>query len=180
MQLSNVKIMKRATFDNEPCSIARSLDVLGDWWNPLILRECLYGVHRFQDIQRWLNIGRNILTSRLQQLVGEGLLEKREYQHNPPRFEYHLTDKGYDATLILLAIMPFGEKWYFAENKEPIVLIDRDTRRRVRPAIVDEETGEVIDPRKLIAAPGESFPHGEISQARFREYFSHDGEMSPS
>ena len=70
------------------------MDVLGDWWNPLIIRECLYGVHRFDDFQKWLGIGRNILAKRLAQLVERGVLERKLYQEHPPRYEYHLTAKG--------------------------------------------------------------------------------------
>lgn len=69
MQLSILGYMKRKTFSGSPCQIARSLDVLGDWWNPLILRECTYCVHRFDEFHQWLGIGRNILTRRLSQLV---------------------------------------------------------------------------------------------------------------
>ena len=171
--------MKRATFENEPCSIARSLDVLGDWWNPLILRECLYGVHRFQDMQRWLGIGRNILATRLKLLVDEGLLEKRSYQDKPPRFEYHLTEKGYDAAAVLLAVMRFGEKWYFERGREPIRLTDRATGQQVRPVLVDERTGEPLDLRNLVPGPGPSFPAGDVRKERFQEYFSRRQEPEP-
>ena len=82
--------MQRRSFSDVPCSIARSLDVFGDWWNPLIVRECLYGVRKFDELQSWLGIGRNILARRLETLVGAGVLEKRAYESRPPRFEYHL------------------------------------------------------------------------------------------
>ena len=164
--------MERKSFEKAPCSIARSLDVLGDWWTPLILRECLYGVHRFDEIQRWLGIGRNILTRRLSKLVDQGILERRRYQDRPPRHEYHLTDKGYAAARVLLAMMPFGEDWLFGDEGEPIRLYDRQTGRRVRPALVDAETGEPIDIRTLYAGPGPSFPdHDGVRRARFSEYF---------
>ena len=172
--------MKRKSFHNAPCSIARSLDVLGDWWTPLILRECLYGVHRFDQIQRWLGIGRNILTRRLARLVDQGVLERRRYEERPPRYEYHLTDKGYDAATLLLAMMPFGESWFFGEEGEPIRLYDRRTHRRVRPRIVDAETGEVIDPRVLYAGPGPSFPvSAEVRRDRFREYYRQRAGADP-
>jgi DNA-binding HxlR family transcriptional regulator len=164
--------MERTSFRGAPCSIARSLDVLGDWWTPLILRECLYGVHRFGELQRWLGIGRNILTQRLALLVGQGLLEKRQYQERPERFEYHLTEKGYDACRLLVAMMPFGEAWYFGRGEEPIRLFDRETGRRVRPVLVDAETGEPIDVRRLYAGPGPSFPRsGDLRRERFAEYY---------
>ena len=164
--------MERKHFDTAPCSIARSLDVLGDWWTPLILRECLYGVHRFDEIQRWLGIGRNILTRRLAKLVEMEVLERRQYQERPPRYAYHLTDKGYDAAKLLLAMMPFGEAWFFADEREPIRLYHRQTDRHVRPLLVDAETGEAIDPRQLYAGPGPSFPAAEeVRRQRFSEYY---------
>ena len=109
--------MERKKFSGSPCSIARSLDVLGDWWNPLILRECLYGNARFDELQHWLDISRNILTRRLAGLVEEGLLAKVPYQDKPVRYEYQLTDKGHDACLVLIALMLFGERWYFERDK---------------------------------------------------------------
>jgi len=169
--------VERTTFAEAPCSIARSLDVLGDWWTPLILRECLYGVTRFDDLQRWLGIGRNILTRRLALLVTHGLLERRRYQTRPPRFDYVLTDKGYDAATILLAMMPFGERWSFPEGREPIQLFDRESGQRVRPVVVDRETGRPLDPRALIAGPGPGFPASKaVRRERFAEFYARRGE----
>lgn len=164
--------MERKRFDDAPCGIARSMDVLGDHWSPLIIRECLYGVHRFDEIQRWLGIGRNILTRRLAHLVEAGVLERRPYEVRPPRFEYHLTDKGYDAAKVLLAMMSFGDRWQFPRGREPIQLFDRATGRRVRPALVDADTGAPIDPRALLAGPGPTFPKDRaVRRRRFRDYY---------
>ena len=138
----------------------------------MIIRECLYGVHRFDELQQWLGIGRNILTSRLKRLVEQGLLEKRLYQEKPKRYEYYLTDKGFDAALALIALMPFGEKWYFERGKEPVRLYDRRTGRPVRPRLVDANTGEAIDARDLYAGPGPSFPAAEsVRERRFAEFY---------
>ncbi len=177
MQPTMLPSMRRKTFDTAPCSIARSLDVLGDWWNPLIVRECFYGVNRFDDLQRWLGIGRNILTRRLALLVEQGLLEKRRYQDRPARYEYHLTDKGLDFMLVLVAAMSFGERWYFDRGDEPIRLYDRRTGARVRPVLVDEHTGERLDVRELYAGPGESFPDvADVRRQRFTEYYARRDE----
>lgn len=168
--------MERTSFGNAPCSIARSLDVLGDWWSPLIIRECLYGVHRFDELQGWLGIPRNILARRLALLVERNVLERRPYQERPPRFEYYLTEKGHDAARPLLAMMAFGEVWYFDRGQEPIRLFDRDSGRRVRPALVDAATGQALDPRALYAGPGPSFPRSEeVRRARFPEYYGRRG-----
>ena len=173
MQPSILRRVQRKQFADAPCSIARSLDVLGDWWTPLILRECLYGVHRFDELHRWLGIGRNILTRRLNALVDQGVLERRPYQAQPVRYDYHLTEQGYDAALVLLAMMPFGERWRFAAGREPIRLYDRHTHARVRPVVVDANTGAPIDPRRLYAGPGPAFPQDRaVRRARFAAYYA--------
>lgn len=165
--------MQRTQFQRSPCPIARSLDVLGDWWTPLIIRECLYGVHRFADLQRWLGIGRNTLTRRLNQLVEQGILERRPYQTRPMRYDYVLTEKGYDAATVLVAVMPFGERWFFEGERAPIELFDRASGKRVHPVVVDAETGEPIDPRGVVAGPGPTFPGDEAARRRrFTGYYA--------
>ncbi|MEM7207581.1 MAG: helix-turn-helix domain-containing protein [Pseudomonadota bacterium] len=167
--------MERKKFNTSPCSIARSLDVLGDWWKPLILRECLYGNARFDSMQFWLGISRNILTRRLTELIDEGLLRKQAYQDKPVRYEYRLTEKGHDACQILLALMPFGERWFFEQGKHPIELRDRKTGERVVPMVVDANTGKPLDSRNLVPCPGPGFeaPH-DIVKRRFVEFFESD------
>ncbi|MEM6371120.1 MAG: helix-turn-helix domain-containing protein [Myxococcota bacterium] len=164
--------MERKRFEGAPCSIARSVDILGDWWAPLIIREALYGTRRFDAFQRWLGIGRNILTKRLSQLVEQGVLERVRYQEKPERFEYRLTEKGNDAAQVLIAMMPFGERWQFEPGHEPIRLFDRRTGDRVHPMLVDAETGEPIDVENLFPGPGPAFPADEsIRRERFAEYY---------
>ena len=96
--------MTRTDTSDWPCTIARSADVLGDGWNLLVLRQACLGVRRFEDFQRTLGIGRNILTVRLNRLVDEGLLTRVEYQQRPVRHEYRLTDKGREVYPILAAM----------------------------------------------------------------------------
>lgn len=131
----------------------------------------MYGVRRFDDIQRWLGVGRNILTQRLGVLVEEGFLVKQRYQTSPDRFEYVLTEKGRDATTVLIALLEFGEKWHFAAGDEPIRLYDAETDRRVHAKVVDAETGKSIDTRKLYPGPGPGFRHDEdVQRRRFVEF----------
>ena len=99
-------------------------------------------------------------------------MEKRPYQENPPRYEYHLTDKGYDAAMVLLTLMRFGEKWYFENDQAPVLLYDRRTGQPVTPELIDKQTGETIDTKHLYAGPGPAFPEDEsIREARFSEYY---------
>lgn len=103
------------------CSVARALDVVGERWSLLILRDAFYGVTRFDDFQRDLGVARNILTDRLTKLVASNVLEKVQYEERPPRFEYKLTDKGRDLLPVLLAMMHWGDKWSSA-NTPPVTL----------------------------------------------------------
>ena len=113
---------------------------------------------------------------RLAKLVLQGVLDRRPQGGGSSRHEYHLTDKGWDAAKILLAMMSFGEAWMFERGREPIRLYDRRTGRRVRPVLVDEETGAAIDPRGLYAGPGPAFPASKaVRRARFAEHYERQG-----
>lgn len=112
--------MQRTTLAHHPCSIARTLDVAGEWWTPLVLRDVAYGLRRFKDIQEDLGISPNVLASRLETLVANGLLEQRAYQQRPERHEYHLTEKGLDLLPALLALMQWGDKWASDGGEGPV------------------------------------------------------------
>src|SRR5579863_10403510 len=86
--------MRRTRFDQWPCPIARTTDLVGDWWTPLVMREAFSGRRRFEDFQRALKVPRAVLARRLDRLVDEGLLKKVSYEDRPPRYEYRLTDKA--------------------------------------------------------------------------------------
>ena len=144
--------MRRTRFDDWPCPIARTTDLIGDWWTPLVLRQAFQGMRRFEDIQQALDIPRAVLTQRLTRLVDEGLLEKRRYEQHPPRYEYRLTDKGFAFWDVLAAMWRWGDDWLFdqtGEGTNPLMLVDRETGEEVRPLMVDETTGEHLDVRRV-------------------------------
>ena len=114
--------MKRTPFADWPCSIARTVDLIGDWWTPLVLREAFTGVRRFDDYQRNLGIGRNSLTQRLHRLVDAGTLARRPYQDRPLRHEYVLTEKGRDFYPVLAAMMRWGDRWLSGDEGPPVRL----------------------------------------------------------
>jgi len=104
--------MQRTRFaDLAACSIARTLDVIGEPWSPLILRDVFVGVSRFDQIQADLGVSRKVLTERLKWLVESGVLERRRYQDRPPRYEYVLTDKGTELVDLLMVMVAWGDRW---------------------------------------------------------------------
>ncbi len=142
--------MKRTRFEDAPCPIARTTDLMGDWWTPMVMREAFLGRRRFDEFQKALSVSRGVLAKRLSRLVDEGLLEKRAYEEHPPRFEYLLTEKGRDFYPVLAAMWRFGEDWLWEEGTEsPLQLFDRETGETVAPRVVDERTGEPIDVRQM-------------------------------
>lgn len=141
--------MRRTRFDEWDCPIARVSDLLGDWWTPLVLRECFYGRRRFDEFVDALGIPRPVLTQRLNRLVEEGVLTKVPYEERPPRYEYRLTDKGRAAWDVLAAMWRWGMDWQWSEDDLPLQLVDRETGDEVVPAVVDANTGEPLDVRRL-------------------------------
>ncbi|ALS61935.1 winged helix-turn-helix transcriptional regulator [Pandoraea norimbergensis] len=145
--------MQRKTFRDMQCPIARSLERVGEWWSILILREAGYGTTRFDDFQRRLDIAPNMLTRRLNALVEEGLLERRQYCDRPPRFEYVLTDAGRDFRPVLWALLAWGNR-HFAPEGIAAQLVDQETGEVVEPVVVDAKTGVRLDPKRHIPAAG--------------------------
>lgn len=143
--------MRRTRFDDWPCPIARTTDLIGDWWTPLVMRQAFLGNRRFEQFQEALGVSRAVLTERLGRLVDEGLLEKRLYEERPPRHEYRLTDKGRDFWPVLAAMWRWGQDW-MPDDADPS-LADRQTGEPVRPLVVDEHTGEALDVRRLTLRP---------------------------
>ena len=103
--------MRRQRFASMACPIARSLDIVGEWWTLLIVRDLARGINRFDTLQEELGIARNILTVRLQTLLDHGVIERQCYQQRPERFEYRLTEKGAELNTVLLALKQWGERW---------------------------------------------------------------------
>ena len=103
------------------CSIARSLEVLGERWTILIIRDVFNRRRRFDEIQENLGIARNVLSTRLGRLVDEGILERRAYQERPPRYEYFLTQKGLELWPVMMSLLHWGDR-HFADSGPPVVV----------------------------------------------------------
>ncbi|MEV0752961.1 helix-turn-helix domain-containing protein [Streptosporangium sp. NPDC050280] len=113
--------MQRTRFGDMACSIARTLDVIGEPWSPLILRNVYVGINRFDQIQQSLDISRKVLAERLKWLAENGVLERREYSSRPPRHEYELTTKGLELCDLLLVMVRWGDRWTAGEAGPPVL-----------------------------------------------------------
>ncbi|WP_086852031.1 winged helix-turn-helix transcriptional regulator [Amycolatopsis kentuckyensis] len=150
--------MKRTSFAQWPCSIARTMDLLGDWWTPLVLRDAFYGVRRFDEFQQALGIARNTLADRLKRLVDEGLLEKVPYQTEPVRYDYVLTEKGRDFYPVLLAMTRWGDKWLASEAGPPITMHHLACGHDTHAEIVCADCREPMTPDDTRMRRGPGFP----------------------
>jgi DNA-binding HxlR family transcriptional regulator len=153
--------MRRKSFGNMQCPIARSLERVGEWWSILILRDASLGLSRFDEFQESLGIAPNILTRRLKALVETGLLERRRYSERPPRNEYVLTEAGRDFRPVLWALLAWGNK-HFAPEGASVVVVDSKTGVEANPVLVDGKSG-----RPLIA-PAFRSAAGPAADARTR------------
>ena len=138
-------------FEPSACSVARTLDVLGDTWSILVLRDVLLGAHRFDQIQAHLDIARNVLAARLKRLVEHGLLEKRQYQAHPPRFEYHLTAKGIDLHPVIVGLMQWGDRYLADPPGGPVQLEHRGCGQLSHLVPVCERCGASVTARDVRA-----------------------------
>jgi DNA-binding HxlR family transcriptional regulator len=146
--------VRRTRFDDADCPIARTVDLAGDWWTPVLMREAFLGRRRFDEFQQALSVSRSVLARRLARLVDEGLLARRLYQERPPRHEYVLTEKGRAFYPVLAAMWRWGSDWLWEDGSQPAFeLYDRDSGHPVRPRVVDENTGDPIDVRRIRVGP---------------------------
>jgi DNA-binding HxlR family transcriptional regulator len=153
MQLTTLGQVQRTSFEDMNCSVAQSLEVVGDWWSLLIVRDAFFGVRRFDDFQARLGISRNILNQRLTKLVDEGVLERVPYQDNPPRASYRLTEKGRDLWHVLTAMRQWGDRWA-APKGQPLKMRHAACGRVVKAVAVCSHCGEPLSPRSLTFEPG--------------------------
>jgi DNA-binding HxlR family transcriptional regulator len=112
--------VQRTSFAGFHCSIARSLDLVGEWWTPLIVRDLHLGITRFDDLARDLGISRKVLAQRLDGLVDGGIAERRPYAEHPPRYDYVLTERGRDFVPVLLALVAWGDRWTAGVEGPPL------------------------------------------------------------
>jgi len=137
-------------YEGQVCSIARSLELVGERWSLLVVREIFHGRRKFSEMQRSLGVARNVLTARLQRMVDEGILERRPYSERPERYEYFLTEKGLDLWPVMIALMHWGDKYEPNPDGPPSI-------------VVHKECGGEIDDRRIYTKCGK---HLKVREAR--------------
>jgi DNA-binding HxlR family transcriptional regulator len=136
------------------CGVAQALEVLGDWWTLLILRDAFFGARRFADFEASLGIAKNVLATRLRHLVRHGVLQRVDAGREGTRFEYVLTAKGEALLPVLTALREWSDRWVFGPGSEPVVVRDRRSGRRVPRLEVRSADGRALGRRDLRTEPG--------------------------
>lgn len=139
--------MKRVRLNRVPCPVARTMDIVGEWWTLLILRECFNGVTRFDEFQKNLGISKNTLTARLAKLVKRGVLRHVPVTPGARRKHYKLSEMGKELYVVFVAIRQWGDKWTFDGKQPPFAVVERESGRPVAPIEVRNVDGRVLKPR---------------------------------
>jgi DNA-binding HxlR family transcriptional regulator len=145
--------VERKSFSDMHCSVAQCLEVVGEWWSMLIVRDAFLGVTRFDQFQERLGISRNVLNQRLAGLVEAGVLVKVPYNDHPPRHDYRLTDKGRDLWPVLTMMRQWGDK-YAAPDGPPLEVVHKDCGQVSEAVLTCSACGELIGARDVRAVPG--------------------------
>jgi DNA-binding HxlR family transcriptional regulator len=156
--------MRRTSYESMNCSIASALDVVGEPWTLLIVRDAFYGVRRFDDFQENLGIARNVLTARLKKLVEAGVFRKVAYRQRPLRHEYRLTEKGAALFTVIVGLKEWGDRFGAAsKDGKPMELLDRTDGRPVEPTLIDAVSGKKIELTNVRAVAGAGAADGTKS-----------------
>jgi len=146
--------MRNTSFAGMHCSLAQSLEVMGDWWSPLVLRDLYLGLDRFDQLVTDLGISRNLLTDRIATLTNAGLVTRTPYQENPLRYTYSLTEAGRDLIPVLLALTAWGDRWATPQDGPPIRFTHITCGHRTTPTVTCSECGDPLTTTNLTPTPG--------------------------
>ena len=156
--------MRQTSFAQMACSLARGLELVGDWWTPMIIRDLQLGVDRFDVLAEDLGISRNLLAARLTHLTEHGIVARHRYQDHPPRDRYALTEAGQELWPVLMALTAWGDRWATPEGGPPLLFEHRRCGHRFTPAVSCSACGEPVDPAEVTAVPGPGARRGPGTQ----------------
>jgi DNA-binding HxlR family transcriptional regulator len=160
----------RFRLDDLSCPLSTTVQHVGEWWTLLILHDAFDGFTRFDEFQRNLKISSSMLTTRLRTLVEDGLLERRQYQDKPPRYEYVLTELGRSLRPVIITLAAWGNERLAPEDRT-MILIDGETGKEVEPVVVDQATGRRIDGPDFVFTSGPAA--SPAMQKRYEDVRSH-------
>ena len=158
--------MRWRELDAEPCSVARTVSVIGDRWTFLVLRDCFLRVRRFVDFQSRLGITRQVLADRLRKLTRLGVLDRVAYQDKPRRYEYRLTPRGLDLYPVLIALVHWGDIHMSGPEGRPVLLQHCGCGHVFDPVVTCSHCGEPVDARQVRVQPGPGAPPSLLATAR--------------
>jgi DNA-binding HxlR family transcriptional regulator len=155
---------EKVRLEDRECPLSSTLGLVGEWWTLLILHDAFDGYTRFDQFQENLGISSSLLTSRLKRLVARGLLERRQYQTNPPRHEYVLTELGRSLRPVVVVLAAWGNARLDPDQRS-MVLVDAETGTEAEPVVVDRATGRRVD------GPDFVFTAGPAASKPFRDRY---------
>lgn len=138
----------------QPCSVSAALNIFGDAWTLIVVREALYGTSRFRDFRRATGIAKNLLSDRLNSLVAEDILERINIGKAGERYEYRLTPKGEALSTVLVAIIQWSDQWVYGAGKEPLIFRHARTGETLGPMRATWPNGEIVNRATVAATPG--------------------------
>jgi DNA-binding HxlR family transcriptional regulator len=149
--------MRLTSLSDMNCSVARTLDVVGEWWTLLIIRDALRGAARFDEFRDSLGMARGVLSSRLHKLVDQGILSRQQYSEHPPRYEYTLTEKGRALAPVINALMTWGDTWAPGPSGEPhppVLLVHEPCGHPMHPVLTCPHCRGEVDAGNVRQVPG--------------------------
>lgn len=172
--------MRQTSFADMHCSLARSLELIGDWWSPMILRDLAIGPRRFDELATDLGLSRNLLTTRLHGLIAAGVIGRRLYEEHPPRYEYALSDSGRELVPVLMALTAWGDRWATPPGGPPLRYRHRTCGQVFTPTVYCPACAEPVhaDEVDLLPGPGGRQAPGTMLTSEFLAQRSHETATS--
>ena len=170
--------MRHVSFADRPCSLAQSLEVVGEWWTLVILQELFFGSHRFGQLQERLGIAKNVLSERLEHLISHGVISRETLSPGGRRTFYRLTKKGQGLATDIIALIQWGDTWIMGQEHAPLNLVERKSGEQIASLQLQARDGSVLSLADIEPRPGPganeqlrarfSYPVNQASNIRWR------------